>query len=1219
MTFIRFRIPSARTGGSSAPSFPRWPRTRGFALMVALLLLGFIMLLLVSLTALTSVEITTSANQSDQERARLNALFGLSVALGQLQQNAGADQRVTASADLQPVSRGQKNDPASDKALTGNDPTAIFTEIDSFWQQNGRQRHWTGVWKDPDPGRSTYNGQNADATIVEPELVGWLVSGNETDGDRFKPQDDVRALSAEDLRSVQKAVRSGSSQPYRILVGTGTVNVADPSQLDRIVLAPQVEIAASGKAEDKIGSYAYWVGDEGVKTNALIIDPYARNFPDANPRKRLLSAQRPAVETLANALAPFTDILDYNSGEAMIRNARSAIHFDQLQLLAPDNAAFAAALKDNYHNLTVQSLGVLSDTRHGGLRHDLSMLFGQPTVDAFNTHLAKIYNLDATDKPASKPILLTRKPSSASSSAPPVPTVYARYPSAFSGNAAQKRNYTTLLDYSATWGQLYSHYNMGNAETEGGVMTGSGAAHTRAHTDTTAGIGPLLTQAKLFFGMEVKPDGAIELKLRPLVVLANPYSVPLSGTWWVTMEPSELRLAYNLPEPAPPVDPNEPTAESFDLVNLVSLETGSSKPRISERMLLRIANVTLEPGRAYVFTLNANTSDSGNPSTPIPILEMVNDFDENTTFTFPTGHNVDTGKGYVALYAKSTRLAARLYTGTNQPSKDRAASDSVMLHYVYPKNAGLQVPQDAFLVYPVSTGGGSREGGGMWMTVNDPFANRLQQAPFLNVNYAARMIYYTGFSGENDHPLEWAQTYVRRGNQVNISNGFKEDVLFAPDSTAEVHWGLANRGKEGASTVHPAGIADQQMQMIFYEVPSATTPLNSLGQLQHFNTTGFIKPNERWDSTGDWTKQYPTMANSLQNNYLISNSYPNVRVGRHQLVNADGQKNGSIGPHYDGSWLMNEVLWDRFFFSTYPQSGTFDFDTGNLLNHRYRPFRHAEATPSADSYRSTSTAAAENLLTEGAFNINSTSPAAWKALLTYAKNLAMDSASADNSVHVPFARFSYPAGGSTNSRDGVSENAWNGFHNLSESEIEALADAIVLQVRRRGPFTSLSDFVNRRLIKTSSDALDTGLSGAIQAALDTVINSKDNIQLSALKANIEQKGSNNGIAENAFLPKTRVAGFPGYVLQADILTPLAPVLSARSDTFVIRAYGNALANDKQTELAHAWCEAVVQRLPDYVDDRDSAGKDPASLLPLNTRLGRKFQIVSFRWLSPDEV
>ena len=83
-----------------------------------------------------------------------------------------------------------------------------------------------------------------------------------------------------------------------------------------------------------------------------------------------------------------------------------------------------------------------------------------------------------------------------------------------------------------------------------------------------------------------------------------------------------------------------------------------------------------------------------------------------------------------------------------------------------------------------------------------------------------------------------------------------------------------------------------------------------------------------------------------------------------------------------------------------------------------------------------------------------------------------------------------------------------------------------------------------------------------------------------------------------------------------MLQVLGPVLTARSDTFVIRAYGDAVdASGKTT--ARAWCEAVVQRTPEPLDP-DESGLNPR--LPGTTGdFGRRFVITAFRWLSPDEI
>jgi hypothetical protein len=101
-------------------------------------------------------------------------------------------------------------------------------------------------------------------------------------------------------------------------------------------------------------------------------------------------------------------------------------------------------------------------------------------------------------------------------------------------------------------------------------------------------------------------------------------------------------------------------------------------------------------------------------------------------------------------------------------------------------------------------------------------------------------------------------------------------------------------------------------------------------------------------------------------------------------------------------------------------------------------------------------------------------------------------------------------------------------------------------------------------------------------------------------------------------PDTTAWGALGFLTQADLLQFIGPALTARSDTFRIRAYGEALdAAGKVT--AKAWCEAVVQRSPNYVDGADNTLTLPETLNPVNSRFGRRFEIVAFRWLREEEV
>ena len=56
---------------------------------------------------------------------------------------------------------------------------------------------------------------------------------------------------------------------------------------------------------------------------------------------------------------------------------------------------------------------------------------------------------------------------------------------------------------------------------------------------------------------------------------------------------------------------------------------------------------------------------------------------------------------------------------------------------------------------------------------------------------------------------------------------------------------------------------------------------------------------------------------------------------------------------------------------------------------------------------------------------------------------------------------------------------WRTARELTDNEIEELAEAMVEQVKLRGPFLSLSEFVNRRLDRSKPDL---SAKGALQAA-----------------------------------------------------------------------------------------------------------------------------------------
>jgi hypothetical protein len=248
---------------------------------------------------------------------------------------------------------------------------------------------------------------------------------------------------------------------------------------------------------------------------------------------------------------------------------------------------------------------------------------------------------------------------------------------------------------------------------------------------------------------------------------------------------------------------------------------------------------------------------------------------------------------------------------------------------------------------------------------------------------------------------------------------------------------------------------------------------------------------------------------------------------------------------------------------------------------------------------------------DGAFNVNSTSVEAWKAVL---------SANRREEGITPFPRV---LGG--NQEESYASNSdqdliWASLRVLDDREIATLAEAIVQQVRQRGPFLSISDFVNRRLtsgVQGRKGALEAAIENAgINGVLDTDSLYSLKNQTSLADYDHPDNIEDSTRMEQSLKPQSKAWGSANYLTQADVLQAIGSSLSARSDTFVIRTYGESVAMNGKVQ-ARAWCEAVVQRMPVPLRP-DASGINPEkeSGLP---NFGRRFIVQSFRWLSPQEI
>lgn len=141
--------------GSPSKDLPHQHHQRGFALVVTLSLMILLTVVAVGLLSLSSISLRSSGQGESMATARANARLALMIAIGELQKEAGPDQRITARAE-------------------------IFDTIPDTPAADGvTQANWTGVWKTG--GKQTAEQRIESIGTSRPQSARWLVS-NPTPG-----------------------------------------------------------------------------------------------------------------------------------------------------------------------------------------------------------------------------------------------------------------------------------------------------------------------------------------------------------------------------------------------------------------------------------------------------------------------------------------------------------------------------------------------------------------------------------------------------------------------------------------------------------------------------------------------------------------------------------------------------------------------------------------------------------------------------------------------------------------------------------------------------------------------------------------------------------------------------------------------------------------------------------------------------------------------------
>jgi hypothetical protein len=1150
---------------------------QGFALVIALSLMAFVLLLLLSITTLVQVETKSAGAQLVQLEARMNAKLGAMIALGDLQRYTGPDQRITARSDI-------LVDPSS-TPLQG-------------------QGRWTGVWSSKadllDPA-DAQDGLNSHEPV-------WLVSGDAPDSSSA-----VDVANSVDLATVGRSVSDKSAE----------------DKDDSVRVEPEPIVGTNNSTS---GRYAYWVSDEGVKARVNLEDPYRNSAdPDADYYRHAVPQQGDAtVVSDSGGAQPFlmSNSLWKTSG-SRVGQIASVKNISQLLSSVSPGADSESVNREYFHDFSVSSKSVLANTKEGGLRRDLSSALDASTA----------LPVDLTG-PMFEPVGGIETP----------------------GNPGGPK-----------WEQLADYYQLAQSG-------GAGPVQFRMPTNDQVGIAPVVTRWNYLFhafagsipgGDEWSQSGyEYSLGVFPLITLWNPYDqdlvLPKIG---VEVEIAGDAVLY---------EESGSTTEvtSGPLLAMRGRYRGDTTSR--HVIAFVIEGVTIPAGRAMNFSPPVNSyinldDPSDNVLAPGAGGSLVNGFftdpkpgissadflmnagaQESWMHKFRRTNPVFrlwTDKG-ISLYSQ----VVNLYDLSSNSNFDKSGVNRFKsltfdgINAVHARVIRLNrstVGVDAVLsdapnsFSGVIAGQGSSVGAAYSLSTIDleEFAhNRLcgwqcgisavlkfPEVPFGADEMAVNLL------------RDFNPTAPIVTSQVQVKHDFPDDryTLYTTGAIQNSGWlDTSANYLDGADTEYSSvGLSNNfagSERMVLYEIPQQA-PLG-IGQLMHAN---LMHLSENPDtgvsdiSNGSHYSGYSWEGNIQQPyaapTYAIGNSQADAHIplGDSSISFSGYSRNGVVhqGAHYDYSYALNDLLWDQFYFSGIDvNSPVFPLPNSRLEKWKVN-------TSNADLVNEKQAAA--HLMLDGGFNINSTSVAAWESILGAMREIdTLGTNPSDATQLHNFSRFTAPIVDSAGSLPSVASDRdaiVAGFRNLTDLQVTELATQIVDEIRRRCstadssgarfPFLSLSQFINRSL-DTSTPSF--AYRGALQSAIDqTVINGEESSVNGLWEPADVADYPNYAEGDLSLEARPLTEGMLGFLTQADVLNKIGPIIQARSDTFTIRSYGSvddSLSGDEQSRVYY---EIVVQRTPAYVDESD-LDYAPTST-STNLQFGRRYEIVSERWLHSDEI
>ena len=1201
----------------------------GFALIASISVLILMTLIATAFLSLSAISVRTSRSEWAQEEARANARLALMIAIGELQRDLGPDRRIAVNAAI------MDRDPDT-LEIEGVEQPHWLAYVSSEYAGNASGSPYT---RDED-GSGLQDSRNGTDYRLRDQVRNYFVSGNEGGRDRIRGERNY----------LDALIQKMSVEPdTTILVGEGSAeNTFDHVLVKKMDLVKR-RGADEGREEFRAyGSYAWWVSSNSQKAHIGRMDRHGGEglTSGGDGIQRMLHAQD-------------VDI-------SVVEGLQLGILSKDERVLTPKSLSFLNSenkrgVRRNFHALAPFSASTLTNVRDGGLKKSLSAFLnggedappGIADLDSTKSYYIGISGADRLVGPPNARFAELRGEN-------------------YHGSKYEEISPTFELVWN--WARLAGQFEFGNAKTgirppkiwEGCSFAGGGTNVYDGENLKPADprrlsvikMTPVIVEAAMYYNLATYPVGSgssqrhvLRQCLYPRIGLWNPYNAEMRLD-----KPMILQLFLN----------GKKSVEFDNDPNLTrEIYYGGRRNdfdgQYGGQVYFILPAVTIPPGETFIFSMGGAPRELDINNFGSNLLQA-NTPPSSASYLYKD-YRIETLTGTRAGFAKDDDGKASEYL-PKAPVRFRErpldfkqhGADNYMFMLKYLESGApptrASFPNEPMLIYgsvSLQAGGGDEyplewaPGAGAPVHLLSGAGAHLPEGlpphPFTRDGFRVRWLDETesnkGPGGINRQFLQssalgnWnlRAAYITRNPFDNVTSQapYFHGIYTRDNPSDELAWdALTPVARGGFQTGFPFGPAGFGVDsVVAFEVPTSAVGMPSLGYLRHLQLSEYV-----------WHPSYSIGSSIADPRVEITGTMPARNMGASHGWNASG-----FGTEYwsrlfknivfeladeqqlifDMSYEVNHNLWSDYFLTGATNSQLANFaqdpigkplDTGNLIlwDRAGNPAEDLQ-----DFFR-----AASRLMIEGGFDVHSTNKEAWKALLSSTRDVGYGSLERS-----PFPRTLFPKG-EENTKAEYSTKVFTGFRSLGDQEIDSLAEAIVREVKIRAPFFGMDDFVNRRL---ASD--ETGRLGALESALENSLPNRgmdgtfpiDRSPLVGQGPIIAEGNPKQATTTPMFqesLPASTGYGTPGYITQGDVLQVIGSTLVARSDTFTVRAYGESKDVNGRV-LAKAWCEATVQRTPEPIAPDSITGLNPREPEGREVDFGRRFRIISFRWLHEDEV